>query len=100
MKIKELNSTKYLYNLSLTHEGVSPVRMALKDQDELDNWVKILGKFTRVEGANRQSKSNSKLLPDEAPKVLSHKISSKSVAANKKKGPMKADHTIKIVTEV
>ena len=97
VKVGELRSTKYNYNLSLTHEGVSPVWMSLQNQDELDNWVNILGKYTRAEGVSRQKRISGKLLPDEGPKVLPHKVSSKSVLGSKKKGPVRADHNISAI---
>lgn len=61
-------------------------------------WLFVLERGTKAEfGAKstRKVASASKILLSDATnvKVLSHKVSTKSGAA-KKKGPMKADHTI------
>lgn len=94
IKVGDLQSSKYAYNLSLIHEGVSPVFMSVDNPDELDNWIAILQKYTKAEGTVRQKKI-SKLLPDEAPsKIVSQKVVAKVLVSEKKKGPVKADHNI------
>ena len=60
-------------------------------------WLFVLERGTKAEfcgksTAKRVVGSSKNLLNDV--KVLSHKVSSKSGGATKKKGPMKADHTI------
>lgn len=91
-----LHSSKYLYNVSLHHEGVSPVWMSVNDQTELDNWTTIFEKYSRAEGSIRQKRiSSSKLLSNETPKkMLTQKVVSKISTGGKKRGPVKADHNI------
>lgn len=104
VNVGELQSTKYAYNISLYHEGVSPVWMSVKNQEELDTWAGVLEKYTRVEGSVGPKKISGKLLPNEAPqKLLAHKAASKTSIGGMKKGPVKADHKIsgvKSATEV
>ncbi len=96
VKIGELHSTKYEYNLSINHERVSPVWISVDNQDQLNKWAEILDKYTRPEGASKQRKISNKLLPDEVAQVT-QKVISKSVPASKKKGPVRADHSISAV---
>ena len=61
-------------------------------------WLFVLERGTKAEFSAKSTKkvaSTSKILFSDATnvKVLSHKVSTKS-GATKKKGPMKADHTI------
>lgn len=97
-----LTSSKYKYNLSLSHEGIAPVWMSLNDQDELDKWVALLEMYTRAEGYIAQKRAGRKLLSGEPSRILTHHVTSKK-ATNRKKGPIKADHNlgaIKRVSEV
>ena len=63
-------------------------------------WLFVLERGTKAEFAagksSKKSANGSKVLLNESTnvKVLSHKVTSKSTAASKKKGPMKADHSI------
>lgn len=87
IKTGDLQSSKYLYNLSLQHEGVSPVWMSVENQEELNSWATVLSKYSRAEGTVRQKKISGKLLPGEAPSKI-------KVASKEKKGPVKANHNI------
>lgn len=101
VNLGELQSSKYAYNISLHHEGVSPVWMSVKNQEELDIWAGVMEKYTRVEGNVSHKKISSKLLPNEAPpKLLAHKVASKTSTGSMKKGPVKADHKISGVKSV
>lgn len=93
INVGELNSAKYCYNLSLHHEGVSPVWIAVQSQEELDRWVAILETYTRAEGSGRHRKISGKMISD---KAATHKATSK-MTSGVKKGPVKADHNISAV---
>lgn len=94
VNVGDLQSTKYAYNISLHHEGVSPVWMSVKNQEELDAWATVLEKYTRVEGSTSHGKVSGKLLPDESSRSRGHKVTSRVSTLGKKKGPVKADHKI------
>lgn len=73
--------------------------MAANDQPDLNMWLFVLERGTKAECSSSKSAKKiagtSKVLLSDATnvKALSHKVTSKSGSA-KKKGPMKADHTI------
>lgn len=86
----ELNDAHCPYNLSLHHEGVSPVSISVQNQDELHHWATVLEAYIRAEGSNRQRKISGKWMPDN---TLAHRLISKTSNGGKK-GPVKADHNI------
>ena len=53
LNVGKLNSAKYCYNLSLDHEGASPVWIAVETQEELDRWATILDTYTRAEALDK-----------------------------------------------
>lgn len=84
-----------LHTLSLHHEGVSPVVMCIQTQEEYNSWASVLETYTRAEGNSRHKKVSGKWIPEN---VSLHKAVSR--IEEKKKGPMKADHSIRIINEV
>lgn len=99
LKVIDPQISKRPYTISISHTGISPVLLAANDQADLNMWLFVLERGTKAEFTAKSSKkvaSTSKILFSDTGnvKVLSHKVSSKSGAAAKKKGPMKADHTI------
>ena len=98
LKVVDPQISKRPYTISINHPGISPVLLAANDQADLNMWLFVLERGTKAEHDGKSVKkvvSASKILLNDATnvKVLSHKVSSKS-GATKKKGPMKADHTI------
>ena len=87
---------KRQYAILLSHSGVAPVCLAVNDEVELNQWLAVLDKGSRAEGMNgkQAKKPSTKLLLDESTKALTNKVSSSKNGASKKKGPMKADHSI------
>ena len=106
LKVIDPQVSKRPYTISINHTGISPVLLAANDQSDLNLWLFVLERGTKAECSSKSTKkvaSTSKILLNDATsvKVLSHKVNSKS-GTTKKKGPMKADHSIGTVkgTEV
>ena len=79
--------------ITITHPSVPAVQLIVSEQSELNRWLHALEQGSRAERLKpTRHDSSQKLLPGEATKVLTQKISSKS---GLKKGPLKADHGIK-----
>jgi hypothetical protein len=83
IKLGELHDINFPYNLSLYHEGISPVYISVPKQEELQHWAAVLETYTRAEGFKKIRSDNS----------LAHKSALKT-ANGGMKGPLKADHSI------
>ena len=82
----------------MNHPGISPVLLAANDQADLNMWLFVLergckAEFSATKSPKKVASTTKVLLNDANVKVLSQKVASKS-GTTKKKGPLKADHTI------
>ena len=97
LKVIDPQVSKRPYTISINHPGISPVLLAANDQPDLNMWLFVLERGTKAECSSSKStkrvSSTSKILLSDATNVKVHKVPSKS-GSSKKKGPMKADHTI------
>jgi len=85
-------TVKRQWAIMLTHNGVAPVYLAVADEVELNMWLTALDKGSRAEGSGGAQPKQA-LLDD---KSLPGKVSSRN-GSIKKKGPIKADHSITAV---
>ena len=95
VKQGEPQVTKRALTISLIHTGISPVYLSYSNQADFNQWLNVLEKYARAEGASKQLKkvSSTKVLlhVDDTLKGL---VPQKVSTGAKKKGPMKADHSI------
>ena len=99
LKVIDPQVSKRPYTISVSHPGISPVLLAANDQADLNMWLFVLERGTKAELSSKSPKktgSSSKILLNEATnvKALSHKVTKSAGSSSKKKGPMRADHSI------
>lgn len=93
---------KRQYAILLSHNGVTPVCLAVNDELELNQWLSLLDKSARAEGlkdatSSKQPERRSSRTSMEEKMILTGggKVTARgSNGTGKKKGPLRADHSI------